>query len=306
MNMRQRTIKQKVSVTGIGLHTGEKVTLTFLPAPSNTGVVYVRTDINKDFYPNPNTVRGTQLCTQIFNGKDSISTVEHINAALSAFGIDNIIVHVNNIEIPILDGSSLPFIFLLEEAGIEELDAPKKFIAVKKALASQVDDKYVRVKPHNSFYIDNTINFNHPFIASTNQHWQGEINLTTFKNELSRARTFGFLKDIEYLQSLGMCLGGSLDCAVVLNEFGKANQDELRYPNEFVRHKTLDLIGDLFVVGGNVIGAFTAYKPGHEINNLLLQQIILPENHEIISAKDNKELSHIVDEIIGQNYQLAI
>lgn len=295
--IKQRTIKKSISVKGIGLHTGNVVSLTFIPMPSNTGIVYRRVDLspNVDFYPSPNTVKGTQLCTQIFDhsGKYFINTVEHINAALSACGIDNILIEIDNIEVPILDGSSAPFIILLQEAGFEELNAPKEFLMLTKKLEVKKDDKYVKVKPHKGLFIDFTIDFQHPLIKSTKNNWKGEITPKVFINELSRARTFGFLKDIEYLQSKGMCLGGSLDNAMVLDEFRLLNPEGLRYPDEFVRHKVLDSIGDLFVVGKNILTYFEAYKSGHELNNLMLQEIV--KNSELITVKDQKEIENIIE-----------
>lgn len=295
--IKQRTIKKSISVKGIGLHTGNVVSLTFIPMPSNTGIVYRRVDLspNVDFYPSPNTVKGTQLCTQIFDhsGKYFINTVEHINAALSACGIDNILIEIDNIEVPILDGSSAPFIILLQEAGFEELNAPKEFLMLTKKLEVKKDDKYVKVKPYKGLFVDFTIDFHHPLIKSTKNNWKGEITPKVFINELSRARTFGFLKDIEYLQSKGMCLGGSLDNAMVLDEFRLLNPEGLRYPDEFVRHKVLDSVGDLFVVGKNILTYFEAYKSGHELNNLMLQEIV--KNSELITVKDRQEIENIIE-----------
>lgn len=299
--IKQRTIKKSISTKGIGLHTGKVVTLTLKPLPSNSGIIFRRIDLNPhvDFYPSPNTVRGTQLCTQIFDEtkKYFINTVEHINAALSAFHIDNLLIEIDNVEIPILDGSSLPFIYLLQEAGIGELNENKEFVLVKKNLVVTKDDKYVRVKPFMGLHIDFTIDFHHPFIKSTANNWKGNITTPVFIKEISRARTFGFMKDIEYLQSQGMCLGGSLDNAMVLDDYNILNKNGLRYKDEFVRHKVLDSIGDLFVVGKNVLTSFEAYKSGHELNNLMLQEIMKKENHEIIVAKNKKEVKNIALEL---------
>lgn len=292
--IKQKTIKQSVIVKGIGLHSGEIVTLTMRPAPSNTGIIYYRKDVNVDFFPSPETVKGTQLCTQIYNPtkKVYLNTVEHINAALSSLGIDNIIIEVDNMEIPILDGSSSPFIYLILEAGIEELNAPKEFLAVKKSFEVKKDDKFIKINPYVGLFIDFTIDFNHPMIKQTKNNWKGEITPQVFFKELSRARTFGFMKDIEFLQSQNLCLGGSLDNAIVLDEFKMLNDVELRYPDEFVRHKVLDAVGDLFVVGKNVLTSFTAFKSGHELNNLALQEIV--KNSELITFSDKKEAQNIL------------
>lgn len=292
--IKQKTLKKSVTVKGIGLHSGKTVTLTMRPAPSNTGVIYYRKDIDVDFYPSPETVKGTQLCTQICNHEKKVylNTVEHINAALSALGIDNIIIEVDNMEIPILDGSSAPFIYLILEAGIEELNAPKEFLAVKKSFEITKEDKFVKIAPHVGLFIDFTIDFKHPLIQNTKNNWKGEITPQVFFNELSRARTFGFMKDIEFLQSQNMCLGGSLDNAIVLDEYKMLNHSDLRYPDEFVRHKVLDSVGDLFVVGKNVLTSFTAYKSGHELNNLALQEIV--KNSEAITFADKEEAQNIL------------
>lgn len=292
--IKQKTLKKSVTVKGIGLHSGKTVTLTMRPAPSNTGVIYYRKDINVDFYPSPETVKGTQLCTQICNHEKKVylNTVEHINAALSALGIDNIIIEVDNMEIPILDGSSAPFIYLILEAGIEELNAPKEFLTVKKSFEITKEDKFVKIAPYVGLFIDFTIDFQHPLIKSTKNNWKGEITPQVFFNELSRARTFGFMKDIEFLQSQNMCLGGSLDNAIVLDEYKMLNHSDLRYPDEFVRHKVLDSVGDLFVVGKNILTSFTAYKSGHELNNLALQEIV--KNSEVITFADKEEAQNVL------------
>lgn len=294
--IKQKTIKKMVSIKGVGLHTGNVVNLTMLPAPSGTGIVYRRIDLDPivDFFPSPDTVKGNGLCTQIFSNdkKYCINTVEHINAALSACGIDNLIIEVDNVEIPILDGSSYPFIYLILEAGIEFLNKEKEFVLLTKKIEVKNQDKIVEAVPYNGLFIDFTIDFPHPFIRNTNNRWAKDIDVKVFINELSKARTFGFLKDIEYLQSKGMCLGGSLDNAIVLDEYRMLNETDLRYPDEFVRHKVLDSIGDLFVCGKNVLINFKAYKSGHELNNLALREII--KNSEIISIKDKEEVKNIL------------
>ena len=303
--IKQRTIKKAISVTGVGLHTGKKVKMTLIPAPSNTGIVYRRVDLNPivDFFPSPETVKGTQLCTQIFDnsGKYSINTVEHINAALSACGIDNLIIEVDNIEIPIADGSSIMFVLLIQEAGIEELNADKEFLMVKKPFRVDLGDKFVSVEPYNGLYLDFTIDFSHPFISKTKNNWKGEITTQSFIENIARARTFGFLKDIEYLQANGMCLGGSLDCAMVLDDYKLINPEGLRFPDEFVRHKVLDSVGDLFVVGKNVLANYKAYKSGHELNNLALQQMLLSKNSELVTFKDQTEINNVFKYDLSQS-----
>lgn len=275
--VKQRTLKRTVQATGVGLHTGKKVTLTLRPAPENTGIIYRRTDLAPpvDFPVNAKSVRDTMLCTCLINDNDvRISTVEHINAALAGLGIDNLIVEVNAPEIPIMDGSASPFVYLLLDAGIEEQNAPKKFIRIKETVRVQKGDKWAEIAPYDGFKIDFTIDFNHPAIDASSQRYQLEFSSEEFIRQISRARTFGFIRDIEYLQSQGLGLGGSLDCAIVVDDYRVLNEDGLRFEDEFVRHKMLDTIGDLYMSGHNMIGAVTAYKSGHALNNQLLQTLL--------------------------------
>lgn len=305
--IKQRTIRKAVTFKGIGLHTGLPVKLKISPLPSNSGIVYKRTDLDGDvlFYPSPKTVKGTSLCTQIFDNsnKHFISTVEHLNAAISACGIDNLLIEVDNVEIPIADGSSSVFMYLLQEAEIIEQNEPKSFLIIKKTVEIHLDDKFIKANPSKDFFVKFQIDFEYPYIKNTPPVWQGKITPKSFLQELSRARTFGFMKDIERLQQAGLCLGGSLDCAVVLDEFRVLNEGGLRYPDEFVRHKALDLIGDLFVVGKNIIGSFNAYKSGHELNNLML--IKLQEKdvcvETTLSEKEKAFLEFNIENIFGYN-----
>lgn len=275
--MKQRTLKQTIQTTGVGLHTGKKVTLILRPAPENTGIIYRRTDLNPavDFPVNAKSVRDTMLCTCLINEDNvRISTVEHINAALAGLGIDNLIIEVNAPEIPIMDGSAAPFMYLLLDAGITEQKAPKSFLRVKEKIRVEIDDKWAEIKPYNGFKLDFTIDFKHPAIDSSTQRYQMEFSSEAFLRQLSRARTFGFMRDIEYLQSKGLCLGGSLDCAIVVDDYRVLNEEGLRFEDEFVRHKMLDTIGDLYMCGHNIIGAVTCYKSGHALNNQLLQALL--------------------------------
>ena len=275
--IKQRTVGKVVKATGVGLHTGKKVTLTFRPAEANTGVVYKRTDLNPvvTFVADAKSVRDTMLCTCLVNEDNvRLSTVEHLNSALSGLGIGNIIIEVDAPEIPIMDGSASPFVYLLLEAGIKELDKPKKFIRIKQVVRVEDGDKWAEFRPYDGFKLDFTIDFNHPAINNGNMRYVLDFTTEKFISEISRARTFGFLKDIEYLQSQGLCLGGSLNCAIVLDEYNVVNPDGLRYEDEFVRHKTLDAIGDIFMCGHNIIGEMVAYKSGHGLNNKLLQMML--------------------------------
>ncbi|WP_127959474.1 UDP-3-O-acyl-N-acetylglucosamine deacetylase [Serratia microhaemolytica] len=292
--IKQRTLKQIVQATGVGLHTGKKVTLTMRPAAANTGVIYRRTDLNPpvDFYADPKSVRDTMLCTCLVNESDvRISTVEHLNAALAGLGIDNIVIEVDAAEIPIMDGSASPFVFLLLDAGIEELNVAKKFLRLKETVRVEEGDKWAELSPYNGFRLDFTIDFNHPAIDASTQRYCLDFSSDAFVRQISRARTFGFMRDIEYLQSRGLALGGSFDCAIVVDDYRVLNEDGLRFEDEFVRHKMLDAIGDLFMCGHNIIGAFTAYKSGHALNNKLLQAVLArQEAWEFATFEDEAEM----------------
>ncbi len=275
--IRQRTLKEIVKTTGVGLHSGRKVTLTLRPAAANTGVIYRRTDVNPpvDFPADAMSVRDTMLCTALVNDEGiRISTVEHLNAALAGMGIDNIIVEVDAPEIPIMDGSASPFVFLLQQAGIEEQNALKRFIRIKKPVRFEDDDKWAEFLPFDGFRMDFEIEFNHPAIDSDEQRLLFDFSSKGFVKEISRARTFGFMRDIEYLQSQNLVLGGSFDNAIVLDEYRILNEEGLRFENEFVTHKVLDAIGDLYMCGHPIIGEFRAFKSGHGLNNQLLRAVL--------------------------------
>ncbi|WP_225639286.1 UDP-3-O-acyl-N-acetylglucosamine deacetylase [Candidatus Profftia sp. (ex Adelges kitamiensis)] len=276
--IKQRTLKRIIQATGVGLHNGKKVNLTMRPAAANTGVIYRRTDLSPlpiDFLANAKSVRNTMLCTCLVNEQGiCISTVEHLNAALAGLGIDNLIIEVDAPEIPIMDGSASPFVYLILEAGIKELNCAKKFLRLKQTVRFADGDKWAELSPYNGFSLDFTIDFNHPVIDISAQRYRIDCSAESFVRQISRARTFGFMRDIEYLKSCGLCLGGSLDCAIVVDDYRVLNTDGLRFSDEFVRHKMLDAIGDLFMCGHNIIGAFTAYKSGHTLNNKLLQAVL--------------------------------
>ncbi|MGF1908922.1 UDP-3-O-acyl-N-acetylglucosamine deacetylase [Vibrio kasasachensis] len=275
--IRQRTLKEIVKTTGVGLHSGRKVTLTLRPAATNTGVIYRRTDVNPpvDFPADPESVRDTMLCTALVNDQGiRISTVEHLNAALAGMGIDNIIVEVDAPEIPIMDGSASPFVFLLQQAGVEEQNAAKRFIRIKKPVRFEDGDKWAEFKPFNGFRMDFEIEFNHPAIEADEQRLVFDFSSKSFVKEISRARTFGFMRDIEYLQSQNLVLGGSFDNAIVLDDYRILNEEGLRFENEFVTHKVLDAIGDLYMCGHPIIGEFRAFKSGHGLNNQLLRSVL--------------------------------
>lgn len=300
--IKQRTLKQAAKVTGIGLHSGKKVTLTLRPAPANTGIIYARTDLDPVVYfpASADSIRDTTLCTCMINDNGvRISTVEHLNAAMSALGLDNLIVEVDAPEIPIMDGSSSPFIYLLLDAGIEEQDSPKKFIRIKENVRVEEGDKWAEFKPYShGLKLDFTIDFTHPMITKAVRNYKMEFSAQHFIQQLSRARTFTFMKDVEYLQSIGLALGGSLDNAIVLDEYRILNEEGLRFKDELVRHKMLDAVGDLFMCGYNILGDFKAYKSGHGLNNKLLRAVLANENAwEFVTFEDKAE--------VPQGYQVT-
>lgn len=293
--IKQRTLKQAVKVTGIGLHSGKKVTLTLRPAPANTGIIYARTDLEPTVYfpASADAIRDTTLCTCMINDDGvRISTVEHLNAAMSALGLDNLIVEVDAAEIPIMDGSSSPFIYLLLDAGIEEQNAAKKFIRIKQNVRVEEGDKWAEFKPYSQgLKLDFTIDFTHPMISKEVRNYKMEFSAQNFIQQLSRARTFTFMKDVEYLQSIGLALGGSLDNAIVLDDYRILNEEGLRFKDELVRHKMLDAIGDLYMCGYNILGDFSAYKSGHGLNNKLLRAVLAnQEAWEFVTFEDKLDV----------------
>ncbi len=272
----QRTLKNAIRATGVGLHTGKKVLMTLRPAPADSGVVFRRTDL-----PAPAEVRAhaenvsdTMLGTTLCKGEARVSTVEHLLSAFAGLGIDNAVVELSAPEVPIMDGSAGPFVFLLQSAGIEELAAPKRFIRIKKSLRVTDGDKWAEFTPFDGFKVNFEIEFNHPLFKRRAQRASMDFSSTSFLKEVSRARTFGFLRDLESLRRRNLALGGNLDNAIVLDDFRVLNEDGLRYEDEFVKHKILDAIGDLYLLGHGLIGEFSGYKSGHELNNKLLRALI--------------------------------
>lgn len=275
--IKQRTIKQAVSVTGIGLHKGEKVTMTLRPAPANFGIVYRRIDLEPyvDIPARANAVGDTMLCTCLNNNDGhSISTIEHLSSAMAGLGLDNLIVEVDSDELPIMDGSASPFIFLLQSAGIEEQNAVKKFIQVRKTVRVEDGDKWAEFVPYDGFRVDFEIDFDHPVIRQTKQRMVMDFSSESYIDDVSRARTFGFMKDLEFMHARNLALGGSMENAVALDEYRVLNNEGLRYEDEFVKHKILDAVGDLYLGGHSIIGELRAYKSGHGLNNKLLNALM--------------------------------
>lgn len=278
--VKQRTLKNSIRATGVGLHTGEKVTLTLRPAAPNTGVVFHRVDLAPSVAipATAENVGDTRLSTTLVSGGVRVSTVEHLLSAVAGLGIDNLHVDVSAAEVPIMDGSAGPFVFLLQSAGLEEQSAPKRFIRVKRSVEVHDGDKWVRFDPYEGFKVGFCIDFEHPMFTSGSQRAELDFSSTSFVREVSRARTFGFMRDIEALRANQLALGGSLDNAIVLDDFKILNEDGLRYDNELVKHKILDVVGDLYLLGHNLIGAFTGHKSGHALNNQLIRR--LKQDHE--------------------------
>ena len=274
--IKQRTIKEKISAVGVGLHKGEKVQITLRPAPANTGIVFRRVDLSPvvDIKATPDAVGETTLCTCLVNDEGvQISTVEHLLSAVAGLGIDNLVIDVDSPEIPIMDGSALPFVYLIQSVGIETLNAAKRFIRIKKPIRVEEGDKWAELKPYQGFKVNFSIEFEHPVISNTCQTMSMDLSSCSFIKEISRARTFGFMRDIEFLRSHNLALGGSLENAIVLDEYRMLNKDELRYDDEFVKHKILDAIGDLYMCGSSILGELNAFKSGHGLNNMLLREV---------------------------------
>jgi len=269
-------LRNVIRATGVGLHTGEKIYLTLRPAAPDTGIVFRRVDLNPpvEIKATPTNVGDTRLSTTLIQGNVRISTVEHLLSAMAGLGIDNAYVEVSAPEVPIMDGSAGPFVFLIQSAGVEEQSLPKRFIRIKRRVAVEEAGKYAIFEPYDGFKVEFSIDFDHPAFASRAQSATVDFSTTSFVREVSRARTFGFLRDIEALRQQNLALGGSLDNAVVVDDYRVLNDEGLRYEDEFVRHKILDAIGDLYLLGHSLIGSFRGHKSGHALNNRLLRALI--------------------------------
>ena len=274
--IRQRTLKNVIHATGVGLHSGKKVQMALRPAAPNTGIVFRRVDlpVPVEISAAPDHVGDTRLSSTLEVGDVRVGTVEQLMSAFAGLGVDNAYVDLSAPEVPIMDGSASPFVFLLQSAGIEEQAALKRYIRVKKPVVVEAGDKWVRFDPYNGFRLDFTISFNHPVFEASRQKVVVDFADTSYIKEVSRARTFGFMEDVEAMRAKGLALGGSMENAIVMDEFRILNSDGLRYEDEFVRHKVLDAVGDLYLLGHPLIGAYTAYKSGHALNNQLLRAML--------------------------------
>ena len=290
--IRQRTLNNTIRATGVGLHTGEKVYLTLKPAPIDSGIVFRRTDLDPvvEIEAKAMNVGDTTLSTSLVNGDVRVSTVEHLLSAMAGLGIDNAIIDVTAPEVPIMDGSAGPFVFLIQSAGIIEQDAPKKFIRIKKRVEVSQEDKTASFKPFDGFKVTFTIHFDHPAFKERNKEVTVDFSSTSFVKEVSRARTFGFMHEFEYLRSQGLARGASMDNAIAVDDAQVLNEDGLRYEDEFVKHKVLDAIGDLYLLGNSLIGEFNAFKSGHALNNMLLRELLAQKDAwEVVTFEDNEQ-----------------
>lgn len=294
--VRQRTLKKFIRATGIGLHTGEKITIVLRPAEINTGIVFRRVDLIKpvEIKAHPDNVGETKLSTTLVRLGVKISTIEHLLSAFAGLGIDNAYVDVGAAEIPIMDGSAWPYVAMIQAAGIETQSAPKRFIKIKRRIFIRDEDRWASFEPYSGFKLSFSINFSHPAFNGRTQTASLDLTTTSFIQEISRARTFGFLRDLEQLRSANLALGGSLDNAIVIDDNGVMNKDGLRYEDELVRHKILDAIGDLYLLGHGLIGAFIGYKSGHALNYRLIQTLLAERSAwEIVTAKNSEPLPFI-------------
>ena len=287
--IRQRTLKNIIRATGIGLHSGEKVYLTLRPAAVNTGIVFRRMDLDPvvEIPALAKNVGETTMSTTLVKGDVKVDTVEHLLSAMAGLGIDNAYVELSASEVPIMDGSAGPFVFLIQSAGLEEQDAPKEFIRILREITVEDGEKRATFVPFEGFKVGFEIEFDHPVFAGRTQTACVDFSSTSFVKEVSRARTFGFMRDIEYLRTNNLALGGSVDNAIVVDEDSVLNEDGLRYDDEFVKNKILDAIGDLYLLGKSLIGEFRGYKSGHALNNLLLRTLLeQPDAWEVVTFAD--------------------
>lgn len=289
--LKQRSIKSIVKTVGIGLHSGRKVHLTLRPAAPDTGIIFSRVDLSTpvDILASATALDDTRLASVLQKNGARVSTVEHLMSACAGLGIDNLYVDVTAEEIPIMDGSAASFVFLIQSAGIEEQTALKKFIKVTKLVEIRDGDKFARLDPYFGFKLKFTIDFCHPVVDKTGQILEADFATTSYTREIARARTFGFAHEVEMMRELGLARGGSMDNAIVLDEYRILNNDGLRYDNEFVKHKMLDAIGDLYVIGYPLLASYTAYKSGHGLNNALLRELLAhKDSYEIVTFKDKQ------------------
>ncbi len=287
--IKQRTLKNIIRATGVGLHSGQKVYLTLKPAPVDTGIVFCRTDLDPvvEIPARADAVGETLLCTTLVKDGVKVATVEHLLSAMAGLGIDNCYVELSAAEVPIMDGSAGPFVFLIQSAGIQEQEAAKKFIRIKREVTVTEGDRRATFVPFDGFKVSFGIDFDHPVFKGRSQNAVVDFSSTSFVKEVSRARTFGFMRDIEKLRSMNLALGGSPDNAIVVDDYRILNEDGLRYEDEFVKHKILDAIGDLYLLGNSLVGEFRGFKSGHGLNNKLLRTLMAQEDAwDVVTFED--------------------
>ena len=301
--LKQRTLSSSITATGVGLHTGKKINLRINPGQPDRGIVFVRTDMTSEpITATLKNVHDTRLSTTISNGSATVSTVEHLLSAGAGLGIDNATIELDGPEVPIMDGSSRPFVFLIQSAGIKEQNHPKKFIKITKDIEVKQNDKWAKIEPFDGFKGAFTIDFDHPSFPKETQTSTIDFSTISYLSQVSRARTFGFAKDIENLRKNNLALGGSVNNAIVIDDYKIVNEDGLRYKDEFVKHKILDAIGDLYLLGHSLIGSFSAFKSGHHLNNLLLRELVNNESawEQVIIEDEDKApilFTHITESI---------
>jgi len=291
--IKQRTLKNVIRATGVGLHTGKKILLTLRPAQANAGIIFRRVDLDDpvEIEARPENVGDTKLSTSLVKDGVKISTVEHLLSALAGFGIDNAYIDLSSDEVPIMDGSAGPFVFLIQSAGVEEQNAAKQFMRIKEKVRVEDGDKWAMFEPFEGFKVGFTIEFDHPMFHEGNCKAEIDFSTTSYVKEVSRARTFGFMRDVELLRENNLALGGTLDNAIVVDDYRILNEDGLRFEDECVKHKILDAIGDLYLLGHSLIGSFTGFKSGHALNNRLLRELLAKESAwELVSFEDEVDL----------------
>ena len=292
--LKQRTLSSKIKASGVGLHTGKKISLTLNPAPADSGIVFKRTDIESaSIKASLENVFDTRLSTSLSNDDIKISTVEHLLSALAGIGIDNALIELDGPEVPIMDGSARPFVFMIQSAGIQEQAEPKKFIKIKKTIEVRQDEKWAKIEPFDGFKVAFTIDFDHPAFSESSQSSEIDFSSVSYLSQVSRARTFGFAKDIELLRKNNLALGGSVNNAIVIDDYKVVNEEGVRFQDEFVKHKILDAIGDLYLLGHGLMGSFSAFKSGHHLNNLLLRELVNNEDAWEEVTIDNNDKSPI-------------
>lgn len=291
--IKQRTLKNVIRATGVGLHTGKKILLTLRPAQANAGIIFRRVDLDDpvEIKARPENVGDTKLSTSLVKDGVKISTVEHLLSALAGFGIDNAYIDLSSDEVPIMDGSAGPFVFLIQSAGVEEQNAAKQFMRIKEKVRVEDGDKWAMFEPFEGFKVGFTIEFDHPMFHEGNCKAEIDFSTTSYVKEVSRARTFGFMRDVELLRKNNLALGGTLDNAIVVDDYRILNEDGLRFEDECVKHKILDAIGDLYLLGHSLIGSFTGFKSGHALNNRLLRELLAKESAwELVGFEDEVDL----------------